>query len=280
MIRIIGTNLDKYWPFLHRLNCDRDIELYIDTHQWTSSKAMKLYLQLEPLAVSDMRQVMERPFEYVLRRQATRPNEIQCLPCESWVSPGHGPTKSFRISHLAGSKDELHGHKLRKRLFMNQGHFVHFPITFWRSSVHPHLPNLLNNPLLPESSKITSHDGMTKHAKRALFDGYQFSIVIENSREVNYFSEKLLDCLLTYTVPIYFGCPNISDFFDTTGWIVITSSSFEEVEDELMTKLAQLNEHSYAKSNVESNFHTALFYANCSDNVVRALTKVPGITRV
>ena len=49
---------------------------------------------------------------------------------------------------------------------------------------------------------------------------YRFSVVIENSREENYFTEKLMDALLCKTVPIYWGCPNIGDYFDTEGMIV------------------------------------------------------------
>jgi hypothetical protein len=279
MIRIIGTNLDYYWPFLHRIASDRDVDIFIDTEYSSSGKALKIYMQLEPLAIFDARKIMEKPFDYVLRRHAG-PRDIECLPCESWVEPGYGPQKTFRISHMAGYKDMTHGHQLRKRLYMNQGKFRHLPITFWRSAIRPHLPNIFDNQFLPQDSVVTSHDGVNKNAKRSLFDGYQYSIVIENSREINYFSEKLLDCLLTYTVPIYFGCPNIQDFFDVTGWIILTSTAFDDVETELLEKVSKLNEKTYAFSHTETNFQTARFYASCSDNVVRALTKVPGIRRV
>jgi hypothetical protein len=43
--------------------------------------------------------------------------------------------------------------------------------------------------------------------------------VIENVRENNYFSEKLLDAVFCETVPIYWGCPNIDRFIDPEGLI-------------------------------------------------------------
>ena len=43
---------------------------------------------------------------------------------------------------------------------------------------------------------------------------YEFSIAIENSVEEDYFTEKLTDCILTDTTPIYYGCPNIDRFFE------------------------------------------------------------------
>ena len=54
---------------------------------------------------------------------------------------------------------------------------------------------------------------------------YRYSIVIENVREKNYFTEKLVDAVLCRTVPIYWGCPNIGDFMDTGGMIVCNSAA-------------------------------------------------------
>ncbi|KUJ73375.1 hypothetical protein AVO45_14930 [Ruegeria marisrubri] len=54
---------------------------------------------------------------------------------------------------------------------------------------------------------------------------YRFSVVIENVQEPNYFSEKLIDAILCNTVPIYWGCPNIEQFLDTTGMILCNSEA-------------------------------------------------------
>lgn len=48
---------------------------------------------------------------------------------------------------------------------------------------------------------------------------YKFSVALENSHEKNYISEKFIDCLLTNTVPIYFGCTNINQYYDDRGYI-------------------------------------------------------------
>ncbi len=53
---------------------------------------------------------------------------------------------------------------------------------------------------------------------------YRYSVVIENVRERNYFTEKLIDAVLCETVPIYWGCPNVEDFFDTEGMIICDST--------------------------------------------------------
>ena len=46
---------------------------------------------------------------------------------------------------------------------------------------------------------------------------YAFSIAMENAREDYYFTEKLIDCILMGTIPIYWGCPSIGKFFDQRG---------------------------------------------------------------
>jgi hypothetical protein len=54
---------------------------------------------------------------------------------------------------------------------------------------------------------------------------YMFQFAIENSQDDFYFTEKLLDCLLTGTVPIYWGCPSIGKFFNTKGFVIINGDS-------------------------------------------------------
>ena len=43
-------------------------------------------------------------------------------------------------------------------------------------------------------------------AKAAALRPVMFHIAIENVSQRSYFSEKLLDCFLTRTVPVYWGC--------------------------------------------------------------------------
>ncbi|QYX57853.1 hypothetical protein K1T73_05545 [Roseovarius sp. SCSIO 43702] len=65
---------------------------------------------------------------------------------------------------------------------------------------------------------------------------FRYSVVIENVRERNYFTEKIVDAVLCETVPIYWGCPNIAEFFDTDGWIVCDTA------EDIMAALAGMSE--------------------------------------
>lgn len=50
---------------------------------------------------------------------------------------------------------------------------------------------------------------------------YKFSIVVENDIDELWYTEKLLNCFGTMTVPIYVGATRIGDIFNTDGMIVV-----------------------------------------------------------
>jgi len=48
---------------------------------------------------------------------------------------------------------------------------------------------------------------------------YRYSIAVENTTWPDYWTEKLADCFLTWTVPIYHGCPNLERYFPPDSFI-------------------------------------------------------------
>jgi hypothetical protein len=50
---------------------------------------------------------------------------------------------------------------------------------------------------------------------------YCFSFVIENATYSNMFTEKITDCFMTGTIPVYYGMKNIGDFFNDDGIIIL-----------------------------------------------------------
>ena len=115
--------------------------------------------------------------------------------------------KRFEISFLCSNHARsLEGYDKRKEIWSRRSEFEN-PTLFYSSTRHPISPNIL-----PEDDK------------KYLFNS-QFHITIESSTIPNYFSEKLIDALITKTVPIYWGCPNIGDFFDARGMIIVDSET-------------------------------------------------------
>ena len=127
-------------------------------------------------------------------------------------------------------------------------------MVFLRTSVPPLLPELGNNPFLPLPDDSTP---LGINGREVLFDGFQFSVSIENSQQVNYFTEKVLDPLKMKTLLIYWGCPNIGDFFDTSGWIF-----FDGSPDDLIHKIRTLTPDHYEKhiKSINKNYEKAIKY--------------------
>lgn len=92
---------------------------------------------------------------------------------------------------------------------------------------------------------------------------FRYSIVIENCREDYWFTEKLIDCFLTGTVPIYWGCPSIGDFFDPNG--IITFHTLADL-DSILDNLSDADYDSRHEA-IERNFKTAHDYAVTEDYI-------------
>lgn len=50
---------------------------------------------------------------------------------------------------------------------------------------------------------------------------FRYSLAIENSRHPHYWTEKIADCFLAGTVPIYWGAPDIREYFPDEAMIVL-----------------------------------------------------------
>jgi hypothetical protein len=85
-------------------------------------------------------------------------------------------------------------------------------------------------------------------------ENYMFSIVIENEFMKNWFTEKIVDCFMTKTVPIYKGCPNLGDFYEEKG--IIKFETIEEL-DQILTSLNHDKYQSMLES-IEKNYQSAL----------------------
>lgn len=164
--------------------------------------------------------------------------------------------KKFCISSVTGKKAFCIGHRFRHALWNLQTK-IQVPCVFFRS-MHG----------CPKEPFNTKGCPTLNTTKEELFLNFQQSIVIENSQQKNYFTEKLLDCLITKTIPIYWGCPNIDDFFETDGWIILTDANANIA----IQKINEIQEFSYEKylATVEENQKKCFQYINFYDNVNQA----------
>tara|TARA_E500000331_G_C17236781_1_gene705192 strand:- start:1691 stop:2017 length:327 start_codon:yes stop_codon:yes gene_type:complete len=88
-----------------------------------------------------------------------------------------------------------------------------------------------------------------------------FNIAVENSVQDNYFTEKIIDCFASKTIPIYYGCPNIGDWFDLNG--VITFDSLEELE--LILSNLDSRDYKDRKEYINKNFEISKNFFGVND---------------
>ena len=120
-----------------------------------------------------------------------------------WINPSDRQIhqKNKNISIIASEKNWTTGHRMRHSVIQ---------------SFKDDLDLICGRGYSPIDSKLT-----------ALKD-FRYSFIIENDNNDMYFSEKLVDCLITGTIPIFWGS-DISKIFDMNG--IIKFSSLEELKD-------------------------------------------------
>lgn len=105
--------------------------------------------------------------------------------------------KSKKISVVSSDLTDLSGHKLRYALVNKLiGHFKD------RLDVYGRGFNPIDN-------------------KWDALAPYKYSIAIENNSFPGYFTEKLSECYLSLAMPVYYGCPDIENFFDSNSMLII-----------------------------------------------------------
>lgn len=115
------------------------------------------------------------------------------IPAQQW-GMGH---KTRLVSLLASPKTGQEGHRLRHAVALRWGDTIDVYGAEYGGYIESKIPTLAP---------------------------YRYSVVIENTRSPSYFTEKLIDCLSLGTVPIYWGTPDVGEFFDPDGIL-----SFETV---------------------------------------------------
>jgi len=185
----------------------------------------------------------------------SNPKAKLLMATSSWVY-GHEPEeKNFCISTLVGGKNNplLEGYALRHKVWNNKEKII-TPTDFYLSS---HTPwdkiNYSANKVLGDS-------------KVPLFNS-QYHIAIENTSINNMFTEKLIDCFQTKTIPIYYGAPNIGDTFNSSGIIMVNSL------DDIINACNQLTPDTYERMLpiVIDNYETSLKYCDYNKQIKEAI---------
>lgn len=159
--------------------------------------------------------------------------------------------KEFKLAHLSGELLKTYGHSMRHELLSREEE-VKIETKFYKKFGNRHDI---------EDARI---------GKEKVFSDAQFNVAIENTQHRGYFTEKILDSFLLKSIPVYWGCSNIEDYFDAEG--IITFSCI----DDLIFKVNNLTEDYYEskKEVIEKNYNLALQYVDYEQNIVDYIKRV------
>lgn len=132
-------------------------------------------------------------------------NFIKSIPYLFWHGKGSydyyknldSPDKTVDISCITSSKTAFRGHKERLKFLFNLQKKIPFEI---------------------KGRGISAID-----TKDEVLNLSKYSVVIENTKAPMYFTEKIIDAYLCYNVPVYFGAPDIFDYFPENSAIILDS---------------------------------------------------------
>jgi hypothetical protein len=199
------------------LSCDLqfmdNVSISYDTLSYDPSAKYKILVQIEPPEILNLTDSIinnSHNFDLILSWDnnilTNCNNSKKFIFGSSWINEDKFiSNKSNQISFLTSNKlfGNAVGHKLRHEVFDKLSDTYNDFTTL----------KLMTPPRIEDKS--------------IMFTEAKYSIIIENVSSPNWITEKLIDCLITKTIPLYWGCPNIGEYFNESG--ILTFTTFDEL---------------------------------------------------
>ena len=156
----------------------------------------------------------------------------------TWIKDRRIYNKSKILSMISSGKGFTEGHRFRNSFMQHQ---------------------MQANPWID----FFGRDFKPFQIKEEALADFMFSITMENESYSNYYTEKLMDCFATGTIPIYHGTPKLHDMFNKDG-IIVLDINFD---------LRLLNEDLYQsqKEALKENFELCLNHEKSDDVLFRKI---------
>lgn len=252
--------LDVYclWDLNLDVWLNQPCELFVDVIPNTKEDKTRVLLVIEPNEITGFRDEIIKKKDY-FNLIITWDDIILSLCNNAILLPFGGcwikdfnflKEKKYEITTLIGGKLLTDNHYLRHSLIEVKNYLYSIKLNIFNSLTYP-----MNN---PNTFSIINN----KEIKNELFYS-QFHISIENVTRNNWFTEKLIDCFQTRTIPIYIGCPNIGDYFDNRGIIQINNL------DEMVIEINKITPQYYNSKleYIENNYNLSKKYVDFKQNL-------------
>jgi len=244
------------------LDIEPQVEVFQDKFPKEPRKpgVLRVLFLCEPVVIKNLRKKtakLAHEFDHILTFDPwvlkKFPHATKFVYGTAWVTkpPEH---KEFSVSSVVGTKTITKGHRLRQKLWKKSGKVsVPLKLYFSRQFAEAGIT-------LPPGSLMLGED------KHPPFES-QFHVALENCRMPDYFTEKLLDCFLTRTVPVYWGCTNIEEYFNPRGMIIVKSMwGMLRAINRLTPKV-----YNNMREAMEENLEKARYYADMSSRMAESL---------
>ncbi len=178
-------------------------------------KENTIFVTTEPSSITRYGNAFASQFEYLITNQGEKylshPNAMRSQTGNLWfygkdydvIIDAKPPQKTKKISTVCSNKQ--------------QGHTIH--------RLRFEFTKLLQEKI-PQVERFGKGYKWIDLKADAL-DDYEFHVAIENHYAKDVWTEKLADAFLGYCVPIYYGCPNVYDYFPEDSIILIDLNDFE-----------------------------------------------------
>lgn len=255
------TEIDSKIEWCRNFNNDSDLcfftDMVLNSVDRINSK-IKIAMLIEPISIfsNSYKFILGNynKFNYVLTHNKcllnATPNGIFYPHGGTWIDTKNWNihNKFKNISIISSKKMTTFGHNLRHDIISKFSNKIDF---------------VCGRGYLPIDNKI-----------EALKD-FRASIVVENCIINDYFTEKIIDCFLTGTIPIYWNDGFICNYFNSRGMLLFNNL------DELEAILNTVDIEKYYNDNFEAikeNFDLAHQYANTEtwihDNILKGILKL------
>ena len=198
-------------------------------------------------------EMAENKFDYIFTHDedllARGDKYVKNVLGTSWVNDEEANIyeKTKLLSHIGSKSNWSRGHRLRH--IIANAIKGKYEFDLWGSAYKP-------------------FDSKTEPLK-----DYYFSITVMNAKHNHYFTETLVDTFRCGTVPIFWGCDNIGEYFNEKGILRFNTGP------ELIKILDNLSEQKYhdMMPYIEENYEIAKKYVCVDDVIAENIIKTLGL---
>jgi hypothetical protein len=262
-----------HWNFAFdiEIETDKKVDVYIDQFDPSivPKDTIRIVILWEPKWQSLLDLVNTHPdsYTYVLTYYQdildNNPKSRYFTGTATWIDPNLNYPKKFCVSTVVGGKNNpiYEGYAMRHNLWRKQ-HEIIVPKNFYLSD------NFRFNEVDYSKNLILTKTPFP-NKKEMMFD-CMFHVAIENTSIINWFTEKIVDCFISKTIPIYYGDTNIGSHFNSEGILEVRNIG------EIISICNRMTPEIYYSKliAIEDNYQRSLKYQNSGEILKNAIIKL------